>query len=322
MDPIIYAVYYITLNGWPNRFSEVPHIACQFGGARDELTIDNRLLLKGNRVCIPPELYQRMLSQLHGGHKGVEKMQHLTREKIYWQGIDTDITEYVKHCKICNKHKTTQAVQPMMPKDVPEGPVQDLAADFFQHNNTKYLLIADTFSNYSFLYKISSKAADSITQRIKSLISQYGPPKTLSTDNGPPFSSEAFTQFMQKEHIDCITSSPHYSKSNRFIERQIKTALSTHQEAKLPIEDLLLNIRTQPIGPHLPPPRESCSTEQKNAQVNHHVQLTWKTCATSLSARKQCKRKTMTKVTKSEYYQTSFQVRKFICLVQQTPTNT
>ena len=181
------------------------------------------------------------------------------REKIYWLGLDADITEYVKHCTICTKHKATQATQPMIPRDIPEGPWQDLAVDFFHHNNTEYILITDTFSKYPFLYKVSSKAAEPVTKRIKSLISQYGPPKTLSTDNGLPFSSEAFAQFISKEHIEHITSSPLYPRSNGFIECQIKTiktALPTCQESKQSIEDLLLNIRTQPIGPHLPSPRE------------------------------------------------------------------
>ena len=266
-DPILYTVYRITHNGWPSRFHEVPRIAHQYWGARDELTIDNGLLLKGERVCIPPELYQRTLHDLHEGHKGIEKMQHLAREKIYWPGLDADIIEYVKHCTICTKHKATQATQPMIPRDIPEGPWQDLAADFFHHNNSEYILIADTFSKYPFLHKVSSKAAESVTKRIKSLISQYGPPKTLSTDNGPPFSSEAFAQFMSKEHIEHITSSPLYPRSNGFIECQIKTiktALSTCQESKQSIEDLLLNIRTQPIGPHLPSPREILHNRTEN----------------------------------------------------------
>ena len=62
---------------------------------------------------------------------------------------------------------------------------------------------------------------------------------------------------MQKEHTD--TSSPHSPNCNGFIELQIKTiktALSTCQDANQLIEDLLLNIRSQPIGPHLPAPRE------------------------------------------------------------------
>ena len=74
-----------------------------------------------------------------------------------------------------------------------------------------------------------------------------------------PSSSEAFAKFMQQEHIEHITSSPHYPKPNRFTERQIKTiktALSTGQDCKLPIEDILLNLRAQPIGPNLPSPQE------------------------------------------------------------------
>ena len=221
--------------------------------------MENGLLIEGDRICIPPELYERMLHDLHEGHKGIEKMQHLAHDKIYWQRMDADITEYVKNCKICTKHKSMQAIQPMIPRDIPEGPWQDLAADFFHHNNSDYLLIADTFCKYPFLYKVTSKAAEPVTCKLKSLISQYGSPRSLSTDNDPPFSSETFANFMLQHCIEHIMSSPLYPKSNGFIERQIKTiktALSTGHDSKLPIEDILLNIRTQPIGPNLPSPRE------------------------------------------------------------------
>ena len=68
---------------------------------------------------------------------------------------------------------------------------------------------------------------------------------------------QTFAKFMQQQHIKHITSSPHYPKSSGFIQRQIKTiktALSTGYDSKLPIEDILLNLRTQPIGPNLPSP--------------------------------------------------------------------
>ena len=171
--------------------------------------------------------------------------------------MDADIAGYVKNCKIWTKHKAMQAIQPMLPRDIPEGPWQDLAADFFHHDNSEYLLFANTFCKYPVLYKVSSKAAEPTTLKFKSLISQYEPSRRLSTDNCPPFSSEAFAKFMQQEHIKHITSSPHYPKSNGFIERQIKTiktALSTGQVSKLSINDILLNLRAQPIGPNLPSP--------------------------------------------------------------------
>ena len=176
-DPIHSTAYSLTLNGWPDKIHEVPRIVRQFWGTRDELTVENGILLKGDRVCIPPELYDRMLSDLHGNHRGIEKMRHLSQHTIYWPGLDADIADYVNRCKTCTQHKAKQAVQPMLPRDVPDSPWQELAADFFTHNHKEYLLIADTFSKYPFVYQMSSKTAESISKKLQNLISQYGPPK-------------------------------------------------------------------------------------------------------------------------------------------------
>ena len=34
-DPIPHTVYHLTLNGWPTKFHEVPHIACQYWGTHE-----------------------------------------------------------------------------------------------------------------------------------------------------------------------------------------------------------------------------------------------------------------------------------------------
>ena len=102
--------------------------------------------MKGSCICIPPELYDRLMHELHDMHLGIEKMQHRARATLYWPGIDADITEYAKRCKTCRKHKATQHIQPMIPRNVPEAPWQDFTADFFNFKGKEYLLIADTFS--------------------------------------------------------------------------------------------------------------------------------------------------------------------------------
>ena len=94
-DPIHSSVYKLTLNGWPERVKEVPHITCYFWGTRDELTIGNGILLKEDRVCIPHELYKRTLSDLYGKHKGIEKMRHLSVTNIYWSRMDANIADYI-----------------------------------------------------------------------------------------------------------------------------------------------------------------------------------------------------------------------------------
>ena len=118
-------------------------------------------------MCIPPELYERMLSDLHGNHRGIEKMRHLSQNTVYWPEIKhADIADYVNHCKTCTQHKAKQAVQPMLPRDVPDSPWQELVADFFTYNHKEYLLIADTFSKYPFIYQASSKTAESIIKKV------------------------------------------------------------------------------------------------------------------------------------------------------------
>ena len=87
--------YHLTLWGWPEHWQEVPHIARHFWGMRDELSVDSSLLLKGTRVCVPPELLKHALADLHGAHQGIERMQAQAREAVYWPSIDTNIADYV-----------------------------------------------------------------------------------------------------------------------------------------------------------------------------------------------------------------------------------
>ena len=111
-------------------------------------------------------------------------MRHFSQNTVYWPRIDADIADYVNLCKTCMQHKAKQAVQPMLPSDVPDSPWQDLAADFFTYNHKEYLLIVDTFSKYPFIYQLSSKSAKSIIKKLQNLISQYVPPKRLFSNNG------------------------------------------------------------------------------------------------------------------------------------------
>ena len=138
-------VYCLTLRGWPDQDQDVSHIARHFWGARDELSIDNGLLLNGTGVCIPPELLERTLADLHEAHQGVNRMQAQAREAVYCPAIDSDISDYVSQCTICTKHKGPLPAQPMLPRDIPDGPWQDIAVDYMTFKSHEYLIISDTF---------------------------------------------------------------------------------------------------------------------------------------------------------------------------------
>ena len=84
-------------------------------------------------------------------------MQAQAREAVYWPEIDANIIDYVCQCTISTKHKASSPAQPMLPRDVPDSPYQEIAVDYLTHQGKEYLLICYTFSKYPFLYKVSSK---------------------------------------------------------------------------------------------------------------------------------------------------------------------
>ena len=145
-------------------------------------------------------------------------MQAQVREAVYCPSIDADITNYVCWCTICTKHKASPTAQPMLPRDIPDGPWQEITANYLTHKGREYLLVCNLLSKYPFLYKVSTKSAQSLYMHLQELISQYGPPCLIYTNNGLPFASEELTQLLQHNHIDHVTSSPHFPRSTRFIE--------------------------------------------------------------------------------------------------------
>ena len=186
-------------------------------------------------------------------------MQAQAREAVYWPGIHSDISDYVSQCTMCTKHKASPPAQPMLPRDIPDGPWQDITVDDMMFKGHEYLIICDTFSKYPFTYKVTAKSAQSLCLCLLELILQYEPPMSLSTDNGPPFASDELAEFLTCHCIAHHTSSPHFPRPNGFNERQvrtIKTALNTSLPAKKPLETVLLDLRSTPIGSNMPAPHE------------------------------------------------------------------
>ena len=236
---------------------QVLRIAKHFWGAQDELFIEACNLM-GDQACVPPELLYCTLADLHWSQQGMEKMQAQAREGVYWPGINADIADYVRRYTICTKHKGSLPAEPMLPWNIPEY-LWQITADYFHHKGKECLLICNLFSKYPFLFQVTSKSAHFLSQKLQELISPSGPPSHIYIDNGPPFVSNEFMHFLQWQHIDHTTSSPHFLQLKWFIERQvktIKTALSTTQDAGKSIEDLLWDLQSTPIGPKMPSPRD------------------------------------------------------------------
>ena len=68
---------------------------------KEELSVHDRCVLRGDQVIVPPAGHSVVLEVLHDGHPGVTKMKQLARSIVWWPGIDKDLENKVRQCKQC-----------------------------------------------------------------------------------------------------------------------------------------------------------------------------------------------------------------------------
>ena len=120
-DPLHSTLYQLTLNGWPDHIDQVLRITWNYWVTQDELSTEDGILTTGDSICIPPEMFDHMLADLHEDHQGDKKMQLLTWASVYWLSIDADITYYIWRCTTCTQYKVTQPIHLMLPWDIPDS---------------------------------------------------------------------------------------------------------------------------------------------------------------------------------------------------------
>ena len=257
-DPILSTVYQLTQQGWPHQRRCTPRMARAYWDFRDELSIDDGLLLKGPRIIIPSCLREEYLERLHCGHLSATKIQQNARQHLYGPGLDADITDYTRRCQECIK-RSQPPKEPLQAHDVPQQPWECIALDYFNSGGKLYILICDYFSKFPFLFQVRSTSWANLKEHITELFAIEGTPDEIMSDNGPPFNSKEFSEFLSGLGIKHTTSSLHYPQSNGFIERQIQTIKRLMEKATASgrsFQEALTGLRAQPLGDGLPSPAE------------------------------------------------------------------
>ena len=92
------------------------------------------------------------------------------------------------------------------------------------------------------------------------MFSNEGFPKQIISDNGSPFNSQEFADYLSSHGVKHTTSSPHYPQSNGFIEHHIQTVKNLLYKAMdagtRSFQEVLSELRATKIGNDLPSPAE------------------------------------------------------------------
>ncbi|UYV69879.1 K02A2.6-like [Cordylochernes scorpioides] len=185
-DSILKIVYQNTLYGWKDKPSNTELLS--FYLRREELTVEQGILLLGTRVVIPMKFRAKIKAELHQGHLGVVKIENLARNFIWWPGIDREIEEITRVCRECNINNHTLKQESVHRWESAPTPWYRVHLDFAgPFMNKMFLIVIDSYSKWPEVIIMNSSTAVNTIRVLRDLFSRYGIPDQVVTDNGPQF---------------------------------------------------------------------------------------------------------------------------------------
>ena len=213
-------ITYLQKGKWPATIDG--HLKPYFT-KREELSIEDGLLLWGLRVVIPVSLKDAILRELHHEHPGIIRMKALSRIHVWYPNIDHDIESMVKGCKECEDVSNEPAKCIIHPWMWPVKPMDRIHIDYFEYEKKNFLLMVDSLSKWIEVEKISKCDTHHTVTCLRRWFSRFGLPKQLVSDNGPQFISEEFQYYMQESGINHLRTAAYHQSSNGQAERYVQT---------------------------------------------------------------------------------------------------
>ena len=221
-DSVLQCLTQVILQGWPDQKEVLPSELHSYFIVRDELTAQDGILFKGLRCVIPLTLRPKIREQLHGAYTGVEGCLQRARATVYWPGMNADLHDYIAKCDLCATYQEDQQKEALVSHKIPSRPWETVGCNIFHFEDRDYLCTVDYYSSYFEIDQLKDKTGNEVIGTLKQHFSTHGFPNRLQTDNGLPYSSREFQQFMKSCDIEHVTSSPHYPKSNGKAENAIR----------------------------------------------------------------------------------------------------
>ena len=215
----------------------------------DEISYQNGLIFKSERIVVPQALRDDMTKRLHSSHLGVEGCLRRAREILYWPKMSSQVKESVSKCSVCNTYQPKQCKEPLLSHDPPALPWSKVGVDLFMFENRHYLITVDYFSIFFEVDHLASTTTIVIIKKLKEQFSRHGIPKTVFMDNGPQFVAKKFREMSSEWGFEHLTSSPLYPQSNGKVENSVKTCKLLMKKALLSKTDVhlaLLEFRNTP----------------------------------------------------------------------------
>ena len=220
-DPEMQQLIKYIMQGWPSRQQDCVQQLQSYHTFKEELSVIDGLVFKGERIVIPTTLQSKVLQAIHRSHMGIQKTLDRSKGCFYWSGISRDITHVCETCEECLKHANKQQKEPRgQVRDVSEA-WESLPTDIFEYKGKFYLIVSCRFNGYIVVRQMSSHSTYETIQQFQSIFAELGVPRHLHCDRGSNYTSMEFQRFMQGLNVKLAYSSSEHHSSN-YVERSVQ----------------------------------------------------------------------------------------------------
>ena len=237
--------------------SEIDILELQsYRSIQDELVIHNEnILMRGNRIVMPRTLRDRAVRIAHEGHQGISKTKAFIRSKIWFPGINDRVDTLIKDCLACQAITPSKQMEPLKMSELPGEPWSALSADFCGPlpSGDYLFVITDEYSRYPIVEIVKSVSANTVIPVLDKVLSEFGIPKVIKTDNGSPFQSHQFHEYARNIGFTHRRVTPRWPRANAQAEafnkplmKNIKTAEIERKNWKQSMFNFLRQYRTTP----------------------------------------------------------------------------
>ena len=177
------------------------------------------------------EIYEINHDHMAAGHLGVAKTKARIQRRYYWPKMAEDIAAYVKNCMKCAQRKPYgQSKAPMKPMPAATRVWERIAMDIVgpvetSRNGNRYILVlSDYASRFVMTIPMIDQTAKTVAAHlVNEVLTKYGAPEQILTDQGTNFLSELVHQICQLFKIKQLRTTSYHPQTDGLVERFNRT---------------------------------------------------------------------------------------------------
>jgi hypothetical protein len=135
----------------------------------------------------------------HECDHGIPKTKAFIRSNVWFPGLNNKVDHAIQECAACQFVIHIKRMEPFKMSEMPSKPWTNVSADFCGPlpSGDYLFVITDEYSRYPIVEIIKSESATTVIPVLYKVISTFGIPNVIETDNESPFNSFAFRQYAE-----------------------------------------------------------------------------------------------------------------------------